>query len=275
MAKISELGPISGSNTRSNDLFVTVSLEQGDQGTKNITRKELVDAIQQETFDKLNVQNGAIIQSTILDSNLANFNILELPPLSESLSNDDFFVVKNVSTNSTEAITYSELQTELLETFSRANKIYVATDGFDIGEANGSYFKPFNTLEAAFAVAQESLTPVSISVLPGTYYTNGNLALPDYCSIVSTSGQYSTKIEMNTGYEEENCILVGSGSYVQGFAFDNLRVDDLDEPSKGFAVAFRPGALILRSPYIRDISQISNYRRQAIAAPLDPVNANP
>jgi hypothetical protein len=80
---------------------------------------------------------------------------------------------------------------------------------------------------------------------------------------------------MNEGYEEENCILVGSGCYVQGFSFDNLRVDDFDEPTKGFAVAFRPGALILRSPYIRDISQISNYTRQGIAAPLDPANENP
>lgn len=275
MTKISELGPISGINTRSNDLFVTVSVEQGDQGTRNITRRELVNAIQQETFTNLTAQNGTISQSNITDSNLSNFNITDLQPFTESLQDDDYFIVKNVSTNTTEAITYSELQNELLETFSRANKIYVATDGFPVGEANGSYFKPYNTLEAAFAVAQESEVPVSISVLPGTYYTNGNLALPDYCSIVSTSGQYSTKIVMNEGYEEENCILVGSGSYVQGFAFDNLRVDDLDEPSKGFAVAFRPGALILRSPYIRDISQISNYNRQAIAAPLDPVNANP
>ena len=41
MSKISELGPIKGANTRSEDLFVIVNLIQGDDGTKNITRKEL------------------------------------------------------------------------------------------------------------------------------------------------------------------------------------------------------------------------------------------
>ena len=71
MTKISELGPISGINTRSNDLFVTVSIEQGDQGTRNITRRELVNAIQQETFTNLTVQNGTISQSNITDSNLS------------------------------------------------------------------------------------------------------------------------------------------------------------------------------------------------------------
>ena len=46
MSKISELGPITGANTRSEDLFVIVNLVQGDDGTKNITRKELVEALQ-------------------------------------------------------------------------------------------------------------------------------------------------------------------------------------------------------------------------------------
>ena len=40
MSKISELEPIKGANTRSEDLFVIVNLIQGDDGTKNITRKE-------------------------------------------------------------------------------------------------------------------------------------------------------------------------------------------------------------------------------------------
>ena len=50
MSKISELGPITGSNTRTEDLFVIVNLVQGDDGTKNITRYELVEAIQYEVF---------------------------------------------------------------------------------------------------------------------------------------------------------------------------------------------------------------------------------
>jgi hypothetical protein len=78
---------------------------------------------------------------------------------------------------------------------------------------------------------------------------------------------------MNPGAENNNCVLVGSACYVQGFSFDNLEVDNFDEPTGGFAIAFRPGATIKRSPYIRDCSQISNYRRESIAAPLNPINS--
>lgn len=61
MAKISELGPILGVNTRTEDLFVIVNLIQGDDGTKNITRKELVESIQYEVFLELKLRVGAFL----------------------------------------------------------------------------------------------------------------------------------------------------------------------------------------------------------------------
>ena len=72
MAKISELGAISGANTRSEDLFVIVNLVQGDDGTKNITRKELVQAIQYEEFDRINITGGKISGVVMRDSRLDN-----------------------------------------------------------------------------------------------------------------------------------------------------------------------------------------------------------
>lgn len=194
-------------------------------------------------------------------------------PYTPDLLDEDYFILKDVSSNEMVRLTFGDLQNEISRTMAKSTKLYV--DSSVAVSGNGSYYKPYRTLEEAFAVMQAAPNPVAISVLPGTYYTNGNLALPDDCSIVSTNGQYATKIIMFEGFEEENCFLVGSGCYVQGFAFQNQRVDDLADPSSGFAIAFRPGARILRSPYIRDCSQISNYTRQTIAAPLDPVNANP
>jgi hypothetical protein len=267
MTKISELSPILGNRTKSRDLFVTVNLEDGDQGTKNITRAELVNAIEQESFNDISVIGGSIANTTITDPNI-NLSITATLPLN---NNDTFFL--KTTTNETVKIPFEALQSEVLRDLQKTTKVYV--DSSAEASGIGSYNRPFATLDEAFAYAQEAENPISISVFPGVHKTDGNLALPDYCSIVSMSGQYSTTIEMNEGYEEENCILVGSGCYVQGFSFTNLRVDDLDNPTSGFAVAFRPGALIVRSPYIRDISQISNYRREAIAAPLDPANANP
>ena len=58
MSKISELLPKAGIQTKTNDLFVTVDVEAGDIGTKNITRKELVNAIQQEDFTDINITDA-------------------------------------------------------------------------------------------------------------------------------------------------------------------------------------------------------------------------
>jgi hypothetical protein len=282
MAKISELLSIQGNKTKSNDLFVTVNVESGELGTKNITRSELVKSIQQENFDAISItggnadnieiQNSLFIGNEFISPAISNPS-LDIDSVYSSLEEDDYFVLRDVSTNQTVKITFASLQNEIANTFAKVTKLYVDSSASVAG--NGSYYRPYQTLEEAFSVMQSATDPVSISVLPGVHYTNGNLSLPDNCSIVSTNGQYATKIVMNDGFEEENCFLVGSSCYVQGFSFDNMRVDSFENPTKGFAVAFRPGALILRSPYIRDISQISNYKREAIAAPLDPQNANP
>ena len=82
MSKISELGPIKGANTRSEDLFVIVNLIQGDDGTKNITRKELVAAIQYEIFDRITITGGNIsgvrIFNSVIEDNTMNRNIFNV-----------------------------------------------------------------------------------------------------------------------------------------------------------------------------------------------------
>lgn len=267
MTKITELGRIAGLNTKSRDLFVVVSLDQGEDGTKNITRKEVIQALQLEVFDNITITGGTISN---VDLNNVDINIEQ--EYTPDLDDENYFYVKDVVSDSTVAISFGDLTKEIAKKFKKLKKVYVSEDGSD-PNGNGSYLSPYRTLERAFIEIQTSPVPVSISVLPGNYYTNGNLSLPDECTMVSTNGQYATKIIMNPGYENSNCILVGSGCYVQGFAFDNLEVDNFDEPTGGFAIAFRPGATIKRSPYIRDCSQISNYRRESIAAPLNPRNS--
>lgn len=263
MTKISELESILGEQLNPNDLFVTVSILQGEDGTKKITRRELVRSLQEETFDTINITGGSV----------ANVDIEITKQFTPNISDVDYFILRDVSSNETVKLTYAQFETELSNSFFKAKQIFVDSNAASSG--NGSYLKPFKTLEDAFSYSQDNVEnfSTSITVLPGEYKTNGNLALPDNCSFTSTNGQYATTISMNTGFEGENCILVGSGCYVQGFAFNYLVIDNFDSPTGGFAVAFRPDALILRSPYIRDISQISNYRRESIAAPLNPLNS--
>jgi hypothetical protein len=301
MSKISELGRITGSNTKSRDLFVTVNLDQGEDGTKNITRAELVNAIELETFDHIKIDGGDYINNvpisgstittstftggTVVNSQINDPNININEEFAPDISNTDYFYLKDVSLGRTVAISYEDLYKEISKTAKKANKVYVGVDGDDTN--SGSYLKPVATLERAFELAQEAAAggipsgypgdnspgiPTAITVLPGDYYTDGNLSLPDRCTVVSTNGQYATRIIQNPGYERENVILVGSGCYVQGFSFFNNIVDNFDYPSKGFAISFRPGARIIRSPYIRDCSQISNYFGREIPPLLNPFN---
>ena len=53
----------------------------------------------------------------------------------------------------------------------------------------------------------------------------------------------------------------------------NFEVDNFDQPEGGFAIAYRPGALLRRSPYIRDYSQLSNFNRLDVEPPLNPFNS--
>jgi hypothetical protein len=46
--------------------------------------------------------------------------------------------------------------------------------------------------------------------------------------------------------------------------------DNFDQPEGGFAIAYRPGALLRRSPYLRDSSQLSNFNRLDVEPPLNP-----
>jgi hypothetical protein len=232
------------------------------------------------SFDVISVGQVNATLDSIFD---ANVNVLgkltvdeieigEIESYISPLKETDKFIIKDVVNDKVVSVTYTQLQNEIADLFKKSTKIYVDSGAAPGG--NGSYLQPFVTLEDAFGYAQNN-SPIAISVLPGEYYTDGNLSLPDNSSIVSTNGQYATTIYLNRTGEaaSNNCFLVGSGCYVQGFSFSNMRIDNFDDPSTGFAVAFRPGALILRSPYIRDISQISNYNRNSMAAPLTPTNS--
>lgn len=276
MVKITDLDRISGDKTKSRDLFVVVNLDQGDDGTKSITRAELINALELEVFDDIKIEGGYIKDIPITDPNITVSN-----SLSDDIAPTDYFYLKDASSGTTVAFSYAQLYNEIAKSTKKAKKIYVSVDGND--DSIGSYLAPVATLERAVRIAQEAAKEVApgllgrqivnITVLPGTYYTNGELALPDFCSMTSSTGQYTTNIVMNPGYESKNCILLGSGCYVQGFSFFNLKVDNFDYPSSGFAYAFRPGARITRSPYIRDSSQISNYFEREIPPLLNPFNS--
>jgi hypothetical protein len=238
--------------------------------------------ISQSTFDNGSVTESSFNNGVINQSRLVDFDMDLSQQFDPPIDENSYFAIKNAKTGEVEQITYGQLYDEISKKTSTPLKVNVdASSGDDSWP--GTTLQPVRTLERAFEICLEKAggtydrnavnNAVHISVGPGTYYTKGNLKLPDDCVMTSTAGQYATVIEMLPGYESNNGVLVGSGCYVQGFSFQNFKVDNFDYPEGGFGIAYRPGAKLLRSPYIRDCSQLSNFLRQDVEPPLQPFNS--
>ena len=236
---------------------------------------------QRSTIQNSDISESVVANSTINESELVDFDMNLTQQFEPLLDEDSYFALKNVKTGETEKMTYRQLYDEVSRKTEKSLKVHVATDGDD--SYQGSILQPVRTLKRAEELALQKAgglydrndlnNAVHISVGPGTYYVDEPIMLPDDCSMTSTAGQYATVIQKKKGWEKTNGILVGSGNYVQGFGYMNFEVDNFDQPEGGFAIAYRPGALLRRSPYIRDSSQLSNFNRLDVEPPLNPFNS--
>ena len=153
--------------------------------------------------------------------------------------------------------------------------IYVSQGGND--NNNGENLtKAVRNLEAARLLALATSDPVSIHVYPGRYPSDGHMDWPDNVTeIVGVSGQRSAVVVPTPGNEVKNVFRGGSGFNLRNISGEGWQVDDFDNPTEGFLVAFRPDALIFRAIYI---DHCVMYRAQVpafIPPPLDPINGNP
>jgi hypothetical protein len=154
------------------------------------------------------------------------------------------------------------------------SRFYVSVDGDDSVNDGKSWNRPFATIEAAItAVGNSSLTTNLIQVGPGAYYTNGHIDVPDNTIIHCI--HRTVFVRPNPGYESKNVFRLGSGCFIEGIEFEDWVLDDLDNPSEGFAVSFRPGAVITRAPYVHKIGMRRTPFWKTVAPPLDRENANP
>lgn len=153
------------------------------------------------------------------------------------------------------------------------NVIFVQKLGNDSNDGtswNSAYLTIEKALEDAWTREGEV---VLIDVGPGVYTTQGNLDMPDNCVI--RTPYRTTFIRPEVGYEERNVFRMGNGCFVEGFIFEDWRLDSLENPTVGFAACFRPGAVITRAPYVHKITVRTNPTWTTIAPPLDRDNANP
>lgn len=156
-----------------------------------------------------------------------------------------------------------------------ANVYYVQKNGSDANTTSGTTWDTaFLTIERAIEEATTrdgELTLIDIG--PGTYTTQGHIDVPDNCLIRAV--HRSVVIRPETGFEERNVFRLGSGCFIEGPIFEDFRLDDLENPSEGFAISFRPGAVIRRAPYAHKIAVRTTPFWDTVAPPLDRTNANP
>ena len=153
------------------------------------------------------------------------------------------------------------------------NVLYVQKNGKDTNVGT-SWDEAVLTLEKALELAAArngDLTLIDIG--PGEYITRGHLDMPDNSMIRAVHRTVIFKPE--AGYEERNVIRMGSGCFIEGPLFEGWRLDSLSNPTEGFAISFRPGAVINRAPYAHKVAVRTPRTWDYIAPPLDRANGNP
>jgi len=152
------------------------------------------------------------------------------------------------------------------------NTLFVQKGGSDYNSGK-SWNDAYLTIEKALEATEARAALTLIDIAPGTYTTQGHLDMPDNTLI--RAAHRSVVIRPEVGYEERNVFRMGSGCFIEGPVFEGWRLDDLDNPTEGFAISFRPGAVITRAPYAHKIVVRTNPFWGAVAPPLDRANANP
>ena len=153
------------------------------------------------------------------------------------------------------------------------NAFFVSVNGSDLNDGI-SWDTAFATIEKALleADARNGLLTL-IDIGPGEYLTEGNLDLPDNCMIRAV--HRTVIVKPKAGFEQRNVFRMGSGCFIEGPLFEGWQLDSLTNPTVGFAISFRPGAIITRAPYAHKIAVRTPPTWSYIAPPLDAANGNP
>ena len=160
---------------------------------------------------------------------------------------------------------------EFFGKISVANTLFVQKNGNDNNNGE-SWDTAVATIEKALELAEQRSESTLIDIGPGVYETEGNLDMPDECAV--RAAHRTVTIRPKQGFEVNNVFRMGSGCFLEGPIFEDWQLDSLENPTKGFAVCFRPGAMIRRVPYAHKIAVRTTPYWDTVAPPLDR-NASP
>lgn len=127
----------------------------------------------------------------------------------------------------------------------RPNVFYVRGDGSDQRDGRNPH-NAFRNIEHAIDQinAFQLPQPWAVVLLDGLS-TGGELDVPDDTTIIGANFQRRTIIQPIAGREVRNVFRCGNGSHLVNLKFVGWQIDDFNNPTRGFAMTFRPGATIL------------------------------
>jgi len=158
-----------------------------------------------------------------------------------------------------------------------ANTLFVSKTGNNANDGR-TWLNSLATIEQALvlATARKAADPTAITLIevgPGRYLTQGHLDMPDDC--VVKCAHRTVVLAPSPSFEQRNVFRMGSGCFVEGFLFEGFQLNDLTNPTEGFAVSFRPGAVIRRTPYAHKIAVRTVPTWTSVPPPLDPFSIPP
>lgn len=154
---------------------------------------------------------------------------------------------------------------------------FYVTMGGDDSYTGTSIYKSKATINAALTAAANTGLPCVVIVHPGDYTVTPETVMPENCALYGYDLRV-TKLRLAPGNEVNNMFHVTSGCKIRGFTFTGLQHESLNliaPPKKGYAIAFKPGAVITRSPYISDCSYIHEFSYAQMTLPIDRETGNP
>lgn len=153
---------------------------------------------------------------------------------------------------------------------------YVRSDGDNAYHGRNAAYA-FRHVEHALEQVHDLGSPGWTIKILDDFSTAGELELPPLTSIIGANGYRRTVCRPTTGNAIRNVFLCDNGAYIKGIKFTDWQVDDFNNPTKGFAMTFRPGAIILPGgvPYGQNCAVASAATEIPTPFPTDPLNGNP
>ena len=154
---------------------------------------------------------------------------------------------------------------------------YVRSDGSNANHGRNATYG-FKHVEHALEKVHELGSPSGWTIkILDDFDTAGELELPPLTSIIGANRYRRTVCRPTAGNAVRNVFLCDNGAYLEGIKFTDWQVDDFNNPTKGFAMTFRPGAIILPGgvPYGQNCAVASAATEIPTPFPTDPLNGNP